>query len=198
MQKIRNKWISRTKGVSIVWHIKRSQDHGVTTWHAKSLPDFDSEFVNTNLIIRLCAYKTCLHAIIKVEMAFFSTFFFAVTEKIVYRIVEHKRKKDDTQHLLSSLHAIKNMRNYMWIMNKTLPDPLLYLQTGLPFPSQCWDIDYIVWENLMRIWFFLMNGQRLFCISELVHASWSPPLYQEMNWINRFQWFKNLNVIRFS
>ena len=33
-------------------------------------------------------------------------------------------EKDDTQHLLSSLHAIKNMRNYMWIMNKTLPDPL--------------------------------------------------------------------------
>ena len=92
-QKICNKWISRTKGVSIVWHIKRSQDHGVTTWHAKSLPDFDSEFVNTNLIIRLCAYKTCLHAIIKVEMAFFSTFFFAVIEKIVYRIVKHKRKR---------------------------------------------------------------------------------------------------------
>ena len=37
---------------------------------------------------------------------------------------EQVEVKDDTQHLLSSLHAIKNMRNYMWIMNKTLPDPL--------------------------------------------------------------------------
>ena len=55
-----------------------------------------------------------------VEMAFFLNFF-VVTEKVVYRT--SIGRKDDTQHLLSSLHAIKNMRNYMWIMNKTLPDP---------------------------------------------------------------------------
>ena len=38
-------------------------------------------------------------------------------------VVGRQQVKDDTQHLLSSLHAIKDMRNYMWIMNKTLPDP---------------------------------------------------------------------------
>ena len=78
--------------------------------------------MNTNLIIRLCAYKTCLHAIIIVEMAFFFTFCCNREGSGILSL--SMGEKDDTQHLLSSLHAIKNMRNYMWIMNKTLPDPL--------------------------------------------------------------------------
>ena len=58
-----------------------------------------------------------------VEMAFFFTFCCNREGRVVYWALS-MGEKDDTQHLLSSLHAIKNMRNYMWIMNKTLPDPL--------------------------------------------------------------------------
>ena len=60
--------------------------------------------------------------IIIVEMAFFFTFCCNREGSGILSL--SMGEKDDTQHLLSSLHAIKNMRNYMWIMNKTLPDPL--------------------------------------------------------------------------